>query len=72
VRFGRRPVRVISRRTAASGAEGAADASGEPLIIVGLPPGLHKVEISLANANNQPLDRANVSFTIPEAGSRPH
>lgn len=42
-----------------------ADASGEPLIIVGLLPGPHKVEITLANANHQPLDRATVAFTIP-------
>ena len=41
-----------------------ADASGEPLIIVGLPPGPHKVDIILANANHQPLDRATVSFTV--------
>jgi hypothetical protein len=42
-----------------------ADASGEPLIIVGLPPGPHKVEVILANANHQPLDRATVSFMVP-------
>lgn len=34
-----------------------ADASGEPLILVGLPTGRHTVEIVLANANHQPLDR---------------
>ena len=49
-----------------------ADASGEQLIIVGLPPGPHKVEITLANANHQPLDRAAVSFTIPETVFHPH
>jgi hypothetical protein len=49
-----------------------ADASNEQLIIVGLPPGPHKVEITLANANHQPLDRASVSFTIPETESRSH
>jgi hypothetical protein len=42
-----------------------ADASGEPLIIVGLPPGPHTVEVILANANHQPLDSATVSFSIP-------
>lgn len=42
-----------------------ADASGEQLIIVGLPPGPHKVEVILANANHQPLDHATVSFTVP-------
>ena len=42
-----------------------ADASGEPLILVGLPPGPHKVEIILANANHFPLDRKNVEFVVP-------
>jgi len=42
------------------------DASGETLIIVGLPPGPHTVEITLANANHQPLDRATLTFTLPE------
>ena len=46
-----------------------ADASGEQLIIVGLPPGPHKVEITLASANHQPLDRAIVEFVIPETGA---
>jgi hypothetical protein len=49
-----------------------ADASGEGLIIVGLPPGPHKVEITLANANHQPLDRATVSFTLPQIGPHSH
>jgi hypothetical protein len=43
-----------------------ADASGEPLILVGFPAGPHKVEIILANANHQPLDRATVEFVVPE------
>jgi Family of unknown function (DUF6130) len=46
-----------------------ADASGEPLILVGLPAGPHKVEIILANANHQLLDRAIVEFTVPEKGA---
>ena len=46
-----------------------ADASGEQLIIVGLPPGPHKVEITLAIANHQPLERAIVEFVIPETGA---
>ncbi len=49
-----------------------ADASGEPLIIVGLPPGRHTVEVILANANHQPLDRKTVSFTVPATGSHMH
>jgi hypothetical protein len=43
-----------------------ADASGEPLILVGLPAGPHKVQIILANANHQPLDRAVVEFVVPK------
>src|ERR1700730_18404285 len=43
-----------------------ADASGEPVILVGLPAGPHTVEIVLANANHQPLDRAKTAFVIPE------
>ncbi len=43
-----------------------ADTSGEPLILVGLPPGPHKVEVILANANHQPLDRAVVAFVVPK------
>ncbi|MGV9800758.1 DUF6130 family protein [Mycobacterium sp. NPDC003449] len=49
-----------------------ADGSGEPVILVGLPPGPHKVEIILADANHQPLDRAVQSFVVPDVGSHPH
>jgi hypothetical protein len=42
-----------------------ADASGEPLILVGFPAGPHKVHIILADANHQPLDQAEVSFVVP-------
>ncbi|EHM01664.1 hypothetical protein HMPREF9946_01925 [Acetobacteraceae bacterium AT-5844] len=42
-----------------------ADASGEPIILVGLPPGPHAVEVVLADANHQPLDRKEVAFTVP-------
>jgi hypothetical protein len=42
-----------------------ADASGEPLIVNGLPPGPHKILIQLENANHQPLDQGLVQFTIP-------
>lgn len=44
-----------------------ADAGGEPVIIVGLPPGPHKVRIQLVNANHQRLDEGTVKFTVPEA-----
>ena len=46
-----------------------ADASGDPLIIVGLPPGPHQVEVILANANHQPLDRATLPFTVPQTAT---
>jgi hypothetical protein len=49
-----------------------ADASGEPLILVGLTPGPHEVEIVLANANHQPLDRAAVTFAVPVIPPAPH
>ncbi len=42
-----------------------ADASGEQLIITGLPVGPHKVLIELVNANHQTLDQQTVSFVIP-------
>jgi hypothetical protein len=43
-----------------------AETSGGPLIIAGLPAGPHEVEITLVNANHQPLDRSVVvEFVIP-------
>ena len=43
-----------------------AETSGGPIIIAGLPPGPHKVEITPVNANHQPLDRSVVvEFVIP-------
>ena len=42
-----------------------ADASGEPLIINGLPAGPHKILIELVNANHQTLDKGVVTFVIP-------
>jgi hypothetical protein len=44
-----------------------ADASGDPLILVGLPAGPHSVEILLADANHQPLDRKTIAFIVPAA-----
>lgn len=43
-----------------------ADASGDPLILVGLPAGPHRVDITLASANHQPLDRAVLEFIVPD------
>jgi Family of unknown function (DUF6130) len=48
-----------------------ADASGEPLIIVGLPVGQHKVLVELVDANHETLDSAVVNFVVPKQFSRP-
>jgi Family of unknown function (DUF6130) len=44
-----------------------ADASGEPLIMNGLPAGSHRVLIELVSANHQVLTRGIVSFLIPKS-----
>jgi hypothetical protein len=44
-----------------------ADASGEPVILNGLPAGPHKILIQLETANHQLLDQGTVEFTVPEA-----
>ena len=43
-----------------------ADASGNPVILMGLSPGTHKVLIELVNANHHTLDKGEVTFVIPE------
>ena len=43
-----------------------ADASGEPLILTGLPAGPHKVFIQLEDPTHHPLDQAEVRFEIPK------
>jgi hypothetical protein len=42
-----------------------ADASGDPLILRGLPPGQHTVLIELVDANHQPVDKGKVTFLVP-------
>jgi hypothetical protein len=42
-----------------------ADASGETLILVGLTPGPHEVELILADPTHQPLDRVVLRFIVP-------
>ena len=42
-----------------------ADASGEQLIITGMPVGPHKILIELVNANHQTVDQKTVSFVVP-------
>jgi hypothetical protein len=43
-----------------------ADASGNPIILMGLPPGPHKVLLELEDANHHPLDKGTVTFVVPE------
>ena len=43
-----------------------ADASGNPVILRGLPPGRHKVTIELIDPNHQPVDKATVTFEVPK------
>jgi hypothetical protein len=42
--------------------------TGGPIIIFGLPPGPHKVDITLASANHHPLDHSVVEFVVPKRG----
>ena len=69
--FGPKAVEVSPRighlHVAVDGAQWVwADTSGGPIIIAGLPPGPHKAEITLVNANHQPLDRSVVvEFVVP-------
>ena len=42
-----------------------ADASGNPIILQGLPAGSHTVHITLVDANHHPLDHAAVTFEMP-------
>jgi len=41
------------------------DASGNPIILQGLPPGPHKVLLQLNDANHHHLDQVTVSFVVP-------
>lgn len=43
-----------------------ADASGNPIILMGLSPGPHKVLIELEDANHHALDQGTVKFVVPE------
>jgi hypothetical protein len=43
-----------------------ADASGNPIILMGLSPGPHKVLIELEDANHHTLDSGTVKFVVPE------
>ena len=43
-----------------------ADASGNPLILRGMPPGRHRVLIELVDANHQSVDQGTVTFDVPK------
>ncbi len=43
-----------------------ADASGNPIILMGLSPGPHKMLIELEDANHHALDKGEVAFVVPE------
>jgi hypothetical protein len=43
-----------------------ADESGNPIILMGLPPGPHKVALELEDANHHTLDKGTVTFVVPE------
>ena len=47
-----------------------ADASGGPVIVMGLAPGRHKIVIELVNANHQAIDQGALQVTIPAAKAR--
>jgi hypothetical protein len=42
------------------------DASGETIILVGLPPGEHKVLIELADPTHKVITSETVAFTVPD------
>ena len=43
-----------------------AEASGNPVILLGLPPGPHEVLLELMDANHRKLDAGTVAFVVPE------
>lgn len=50
------------------------DASSNPIILMGLSPGPHKVLLELQDANHQTLDQSTVKFVVPQkpAAKRDH
>jgi hypothetical protein len=50
------------------------DTSGETVVLVGLPPGPHKVRLELADATHKPVPGASqvVEFTVPDSLFRFH
>ncbi|MBT2321533.1 hypothetical protein J7E62_04060 [Variovorax paradoxus] len=46
--------------------------SGDPIILVGLKPGMHKMLIELADPDHKIVAADTVSFTVPEKASKSH
>ena len=49
-----------------------AHTSGDPIIVVGLKPGVHKMLIELADPNHKILASETVGVTVPEQPGSPH
>lgn len=49
-----------------------AHTSGDPIIVVGLTPGAHKILVEIADPNHNILARETVAFTVPEKASKSH
>jgi hypothetical protein len=49
-----------------------ADASGNPIIVAGLAPGAHRIELILADTNHQKLDRQVIEVVVPEVAAQSH
>jgi hypothetical protein len=46
------------------------DASGETIVVVGLPPGPHKVLVELADPTHKVITGETVKFTVPDTKTR--
>lgn len=49
-----------------------ADSSNEPIIIVGMKPGPHKILIELVDPTHKTITQQTISFTVPEVSSPHH
>jgi hypothetical protein len=47
------------------------DASGETIVVVGLPPGPHSILIELADPTHKVLERERLAFTVPSPAAAP-
>ena len=47
-----------------------ADASGETLVVVGMPPGPHKILIELADPTHKVITSQTITFVVPDPKSR--